>query len=313
MTSEKKAEANRRNALKSTGPKTPEGKARASRNATKHGVLVAAPVVREMERPEDWTSHLSGVRTSLAAVGYLEEVLVDRVALHLWRMGRVARFETEALSAGMETAERAVNEDPRRSGDFPSTLKAKMEAEGRAFRTLARLEADPPDDEVDQVDAEAVLLTLDASTESRLQDEQGEVPSISIPGVPDDEDGREDFDAWTVGLLLGAVDAYAKATGWTRARIIESAAAWAKWEGDQAERSLAAHGNAVARKKGERLLLDPKVLDRVLRYETTMERAFLRTLHELQRLQAARKGGSVPPPLALDVDLSPSSGAGLEP
>jgi hypothetical protein len=39
MTSEKKAEANRRNALKSTGPKTPEGKAAVSLNALKHGLL----------------------------------------------------------------------------------------------------------------------------------------------------------------------------------------------------------------------------------------------------------------------------------
>jgi hypothetical protein len=38
MTSEKKAEANRRNALKSTGPKTPEGKAAVSLNALKHAL-----------------------------------------------------------------------------------------------------------------------------------------------------------------------------------------------------------------------------------------------------------------------------------
>jgi hypothetical protein len=39
MTSDKKAEANRRNALKSTGPKTPGGKAAVRLNALKHGLL----------------------------------------------------------------------------------------------------------------------------------------------------------------------------------------------------------------------------------------------------------------------------------
>jgi hypothetical protein len=39
MTSDRKAEANRQNALKSTGPKTPEGKAAVRLNAVKHGLL----------------------------------------------------------------------------------------------------------------------------------------------------------------------------------------------------------------------------------------------------------------------------------
>jgi len=39
MTSEKKAQSNRRNALKSTGPKTPEGKDAVRLNALKHGLL----------------------------------------------------------------------------------------------------------------------------------------------------------------------------------------------------------------------------------------------------------------------------------
>lgn len=40
------------------------------------------------------------------------------------------------------------------------------------------------------------------------------------------------------------------------------------------------------------------------RYESTLERSYFRALHELQRLQAARAGLPVAPPMALDVDVS---------
>ena len=41
VTSEKQIQANRRNALYSTGPKTPQGKAAARQNALRHGLLSA--------------------------------------------------------------------------------------------------------------------------------------------------------------------------------------------------------------------------------------------------------------------------------
>lgn len=44
----------------------------------------------------------------------------------------------------------------------------------------------------------------------------------------------------------------------------------------------------------------------ILRYEIAIERSIYKTLHELQRLQAARQGEKVPAPLAIDVDVSKS-------
>jgi hypothetical protein len=41
------------------------------------------------------------------------------------------------------------------------------------------------------------------------------------------------------------------------------------------------------------------------RYETTIERSLYKALHELQRLQVARRAdGDAPPPVAIDVDVS---------
>lgn len=75
-------------------------------NALKHGVLFAAPVLPGVEKLETWDAHLGGVLDSLAPQGYLEERLVERVALLLWRLGRVARYETETTATALENAER---------------------------------------------------------------------------------------------------------------------------------------------------------------------------------------------------------------
>jgi hypothetical protein len=53
MTSLRQIEANRRNALRSTGPKTEEGKKRSRRNAVRHG-LTAETVIEMLEDPEDY-------------------------------------------------------------------------------------------------------------------------------------------------------------------------------------------------------------------------------------------------------------------
>jgi len=96
--SEKRITANRRNALKSTGPKTPEGKAKTSMNALKHGLRSASMAVPVLENPEDWEVHRSLVVRDLNPVGYLETILAERAAAMLWRLGRVVRYESAVVS-----------------------------------------------------------------------------------------------------------------------------------------------------------------------------------------------------------------------
>lgn len=44
--------------------------------------------------------------------------------------------------------------------------------------------------------------------------------------------------------------------------------------------------------------------DRFFRYEAMLERGIYKALHELERMQAKRNGEKVPPPIAIDVDIS---------
>ena len=93
MTSERQIAANRANALHSTGPKTPEGKAAVRHNALRHGLL-ARDVMLPEEDLDAFEDLLNRVRADLSPVGPIEELLVDRVVGIMWRLGRSERAET---------------------------------------------------------------------------------------------------------------------------------------------------------------------------------------------------------------------------
>ena len=177
MTSDKQAQANRRNALKSTGPRTPEGKAAVRYNAMKHGLL-SEDVVLPGEDEAALRELGELLRDELQPVGELESLLVDRIAAAHWRLRRLGLVE-----AGL------------------------------------------------------------------FVNQGSEMPSYARP----------DLGADTAVLGL----------------------------------SFIRDGN------------EANAFSKLSRYETTIERSLYRALHELQRLQAARRAeGNVPPPVAVDLNVS---------
>src|SRR5215469_4619909 len=102
MTTPAQIDANRKNASRSTGPKTPSGKDRSSRNAVRHG-LRSELAVLPFEQAEAWERHRDGIIRSLTPVGTLEEALAFRVALCLWRLQRVAVYESSTATAAIES------------------------------------------------------------------------------------------------------------------------------------------------------------------------------------------------------------------
>ena len=101
MASQRKTEANRRNAQLSTGPKSPEGKAIVSRNAQKHG-LASRRVVFPEENRQDFLDLLAACRSDLRPAGAFEESLVCQLVAAEWRLRRVARLETALLSGRLD-------------------------------------------------------------------------------------------------------------------------------------------------------------------------------------------------------------------
>jgi len=93
MSSPKQIDANRRNALKSTGPKTPDGRRRSCRNALRHG-LTAETVIVGLEDPKDYKAFQAAVISDYDAESAVEREMVLRLASILWRLRRATGIET---------------------------------------------------------------------------------------------------------------------------------------------------------------------------------------------------------------------------
>jgi len=93
MTSSRQIEANRRNARKSTGPNTEEGKRRSRCNAVRHG-LTAETVIRALEDAEDYKAFEATIIADYDAQSAVERELVLRLAGLLWRLRRATTMET---------------------------------------------------------------------------------------------------------------------------------------------------------------------------------------------------------------------------
>ena len=79
----------------------------------------------------------------------------------------------------------------------------------------------------------------------------------------------------------------------------EGALARARWYRDEQKAEMATLGRTFARDAD-----NVNAFSKLSRYEIAIERGLFKALHELERRQAARRGGNVPAPMALDVDVS---------
>ena len=93
-----KAEANQRNARKSTGPKDTTS---TRLNATKHGLL--AQGITELDDAEAYTALLRRLNHAHRPVGDIEAFLVERIALAMVRLRRIARMEAEYITGALHS------------------------------------------------------------------------------------------------------------------------------------------------------------------------------------------------------------------
>jgi hypothetical protein len=133
--SERKIQANRQNAQRSTGPKTTEGKARSSQNAVSHGIF-AKQFLREAapETVEEIAALAEGIREHYQPVGMLEKLLVEKIVIEASRYGRILGLEQQELARKYAFFNAAID----RVGRYASSTSRAL---FRAIEELERLQA----------------------------------------------------------------------------------------------------------------------------------------------------------------------------
>src|ERR1700683_4362340 len=104
MTSEKQIEANRINALSSTGPKSPESKAKTRLNALRDGITGQVTTLSEEDRPifENLKAELIA---DLAPKTVMELKLASSIAWDTWRLDHLRAVEMNMYALGAQAAE----------------------------------------------------------------------------------------------------------------------------------------------------------------------------------------------------------------
>ena len=114
MSTEKKIAANRQNAQKSTGPKTPEGKNKVSQNAVTHGLTSHRPVL-DIEDTDEFRTFVNQFLDQLDPTNPIEFFFAKRAACQAWRIQRAQSYETLILDRLISNLDKH-KEDEKKEG-----------------------------------------------------------------------------------------------------------------------------------------------------------------------------------------------------
>ena len=119
--STRKPEANRQNALRSTGPKTLRGKAFSRKNALKDGLFAQELFVDSLIKREDREKFLKihgGLREAWQPVGQAEDLEVEFIAVCWYKRARVWRYENAEMRVQLDLASTVCSEAAREKWFF---------------------------------------------------------------------------------------------------------------------------------------------------------------------------------------------------
>jgi hypothetical protein len=298
--SERKIQANRQNALRSTGPKTERGKRTVARNAIKHGLL-AREQLHEQYEP----------------VGIVEESLVQTIATCWWRKARVIRAENGEIRKRLDTPEM---DRTLRNSDEANLAVTFLEMDLFLVKNQADRHVSTRDrwsafqvaqSSLERHEVGLVYLTalleeakseitchgcMSESTGKKLMSTFGlrdclltltclcaQPPAATVEDGPSQNDEERKAATERVGAAIAMID--------HRLEIINLLRQYAK------ERE----NLAVDAERRSFSLPPAEATDKLLRYESHLDRQLYRAMDQLERLQRQHRGEIVPPPLNVNL------------
>jgi hypothetical protein len=165
MATQKQIDANRRNARKSTGPRTPEGRATSSQNALRHG-LTAEQIIVRGESKEEFLAFYRDLYEALNPTDPVAECLVERIITGEWRLRRMQRAEAGLADAvgGAENVFHGLFKEMASLSRYETALDRGLQ---RARHELERYQARCRGEPVTAPIAVTVSGTVDVENELR--------------------------------------------------------------------------------------------------------------------------------------------------
>jgi hypothetical protein len=292
MTSDKKIETNRKNARRSTGPRTDKGKAVSRFNAVKHGLLARQVVARGhwmKESADEFDSLCRELHKSLGPVGPLEEMLVSQIVTASWRLRRARTAEAGEIAVNGDQHWWIRRPAPWEQGNGHKS-NALFHSLGEYFRTvkgtefvmecLAELrgivanegeltEAVLKKYKVYVSDPNEVVCKLEKLRDWVRKNPENLAPEVLLTRHRDE--------------VLGYLD-----------EKIEWCKGWLK-------RVQARDDAEDAARRAAAVLPSDEVVEKIMRYESALHRQLYRAMNQLERLQRRRRGEHVAAPVVVEV------------
>ncbi len=269
----------------STGPRTDAGKERSSMNAATHG-LCSEKTVLPCEDADAWQTFRAAILAELEPIGTLENEYAGRIALHHWRLRRVARFEGTLTSDLHEAAtSKAAGAMIGLSPSDPSwqtMLQAHRDLENHKEDLAGRQAAR---DLVQQLPTMPDAAVLDPDLVLYLIHMLGKTSVIEIKEPVTAEIMRRELPRTAEKPLA---ETLAELTAGCEEDIQETTEEMAatKRRFDRVAHQMAAH---IELQGHDHLILHKPELDRLVRYEAHVNRQLRHAQEALDKLQAKRR------------------------